>query len=71
MDDDDCEGTTTTTSTTMPTVVPPTTPEELELAAIGAECFNDIPYLKYAIDYPPGQIGDDHVPQSRRRRHRL
>ena len=54
-DDDDCEGTTTTTSTTVPTVPPTTIVRELDLAAIGAECFNDIPYLKYAIDYPAGQ----------------
>ena len=55
VDDDDCAGTTTTTSTTVPTVAPTTIPEELELAAIGAECFNDIPYLKYTIDYPAGE----------------
>jgi hypothetical protein len=54
-DDDDCAGITTTTSTTVPTVAPTTIPEELDLAAVGAECFNDIPYLKYAIDYPAGQ----------------
>ncbi len=54
-DDDDCAGTTTTTSTTVPTVAPTTIPDELDLAAVGAECFNDIPYLKYAIDYPAGQ----------------
>ena len=52
-DDDDCKGTTTTT--TVPTVAPTTIPEELDLTAVGAECFNDIPYLKYAIDYPAGQ----------------
>ncbi|MDF2730507.1 MAG: hypothetical protein K0T01_2294 [Acidimicrobiia bacterium] len=52
-DDDVCKVTTTTT--TVPTVAPTTIPEELDLAAVGAECFNDIPYLKYAIDYPAGQ----------------
>ena len=25
------------------------------MAAIGAECFNDIPYLRYSIDYPAAQ----------------
>ena len=52
-DDDDCKGPTTTT--TVPTVSPTTIPEELDLAAVGAECFNDIPYLEYAIDYPAGE----------------
>jgi hypothetical protein len=36
--------------------VAPTTAPELELAAAGAECFSDIPYLRYEIDYPPGQL---------------
>ena len=50
-DDEDCSSTTTTTTTTLPSIAP----GELELTAIGAECFNDIPYLSYAIDFPAGQ----------------
>ena len=50
-EDEDCATTTTTTTTTMPSIAP----EELELTAIGAVCFNDIPYLSYAIDFPGGQ----------------
>ena len=52
--DDDCAPGTSTTSTTVPTVAPTTVPG-LELAAAGAECISDIPYLEYEIDYPPGQ----------------
>ncbi|HEU5111821.1 MAG TPA: hypothetical protein VFU96_00810, partial [Acidimicrobiia bacterium] len=54
-DDPDCTSTTTTTTTTVPTVAPPTTVPGLDLAAAGAECISDIPYLRYEIDYPPGQ----------------
>jgi len=39
----------------MPTVVPPTTPEELDVAVVGAECFSDIPYLRYTIIYPAAE----------------
>ena len=51
-DDEDC---TPTTSTTTTTTLPSIAPDELELTAIGAECFSDIPYLRYAIDFPGGQ----------------
>ncbi|MGH8949102.1 MAG: hypothetical protein ACRDXF_09620, partial [Acidimicrobiia bacterium] len=54
-DDEDDEDCTSTTSTTTTTTLPSIAPEELELSAIGAECFNDIPYLRYAIDFPPGE----------------
>ncbi len=39
----------------MPTVVPPTVPEELDVAVVGAECFDDIPYLRYTVVYPAAE----------------
>jgi hypothetical protein len=60
-DDDDCDpGTTTSTTTsttstsTTTTTVGGTTDTPLDIAAAGAECRNEIPYLAYDIDWPAG-----------------
>jgi hypothetical protein len=58
-DDDDCDNETTTT-TTIPgsssttTVAGVTVTTTLDIAAAGAECRRDIPYLGYDIDWPQG-----------------
>jgi hypothetical protein len=58
-DDDDCDDETTTTTTTIPgssstTTVGVTVTTTLDIAAAGAVCRNDIPYLGYDIDWPGG-----------------
>ncbi len=61
--DDDCvagtsstttSSTTTSSTTTTSTTAPPGIAPPLDIAAVGAECFNDIPYLSYDIAYPGG-----------------
>jgi hypothetical protein len=54
---DDCDSETTTTTTiagSSSTTAPLTTPTTLDIAAAGAECRNDIPYLGYDIDWAGG-----------------
>jgi hypothetical protein len=58
-DKDDCdeESTTTTTipdSSTTTTIAGVTVTTMLDIAAVGAECRNDIPFFAYDVDWPGG-----------------